>query len=87
MKKIIVSMAVGLVLISTLSFGKSIEQTICFSQDESTFFARLGDGVILNGKKCKGKTLPQMNRAGWRLIQVIGGLNKSFGMVFEKIED
>ena len=41
----------------------------------------LGDNATLNGGECNGKTLPQMNKLGWRLIQVVGGLDSGFGMV------
>jgi len=46
--------------------------------------ASLGDKVTLNSEKCKGKSLLQMNKEGWKLIQVVTGLNQSFGMVLEK---
>jgi len=92
MKKVILSSIVGLVLVSSFSFGKSVEQTICFSQKPSFVFrgvqqysAVLGDNSTLNGGRCQGKTLPQMNKLGWRLIQVVGGLESGFGMVFEKV--
>jgi hypothetical protein len=94
MKKVILSSVIGLVLVSSFSFGKSVEQTICFSQKDigafpgsSTrrmYMAVLGDNSTLNGGQCQGKTLPQMNKLGWRLIQVVGGLDSGFGMVFEK---
>jgi hypothetical protein len=34
--------------------------------------------------KCNGKTLSQMNKSGWKLTEIIGGLKGSFGMVFSK---
>ncbi|MFT5835505.1 MAG: hypothetical protein ACI9RG_000398 [Sulfurimonas sp.] len=46
--------------------------------------ASLGDKVTLNGGKCQGKTLLEMNKKGWKVIQVVTGLNRSFGMVMEK---
>ena len=95
MKKIILSSVVGLVLVSGFAFGKSVEQTICFSQKDigsypgsSTrrmYMAVLGDNSTLNDGECQGKTLSQMNKLGWRLIQVVGGLQSGFGMVFEKV--
>ncbi|MEA3383800.1 MAG: hypothetical protein U9Q20_03865 [Campylobacterota bacterium] len=36
------------------------------------------------GGKCQGKTLAKMNKDGWKLVQVISGLNSSFGMLFTK---
>ena len=95
MKKMILSSVVGLVLVSSFSFGKSVEQTICFSQEDigsypnskkRMYMAILGDTATLNGGKCQGKTLPQMNKLGWRLIQVVGGLQSGFGMVLEKVQ-
>jgi len=70
----------------------NIKQTICFSQNLSDVkfgsrhigVATLGDNVTLNGGECNGRTLPQMNQAGWRLIQVVTGLQEAFGMVLEK---
>lgn len=71
------------------------EQTICYSQKDTgdtygpglgkIYLASLGDAVALNGGKCGGSTLPEMNKKGWRLIQVVPGLDSSFGMVFEKV--
>jgi hypothetical protein len=89
MKKMIMSSIVGLMVLSNIGYAKSVEQTICFSQEPlggRHHLATLGDNVTLNGGKCKGKTLPQMNKLGWRLIQVVGGLESAFGMVLEKIE-
>ena len=73
---------------------KKIEQTICFSKEfspnKSSYFpngvplATLGDDVKLYGGKCNEKTLPELNKEGWRLIQVVAGLQSSFGMVLEK---
>jgi hypothetical protein len=66
----------------------SVEQTICFSQayaPSSSFnYASLGEDISLNNGSCQGKTLLQMNQEGWRLIQVVTGLNNAFGMVFER---
>jgi hypothetical protein len=66
----------------------SVEQTICFSQayaPSSSFnYAQLGEDISLNNGSCQGKTLLQMNQEGWRLIQVVTGLNNSFGMILEK---
>jgi len=89
-KKVIVS---GLVLFGLLGCESNVEQTICFSQekiqhqdysDKYYHEATLGDDITLNGGSCQGKTLLQMNQEGWRLIQVVTGLNKSFGMILEK---
>jgi len=44
----------------------------------------VGDGAVMCGGRCQGKTLPQMNNYGWRLIHVVEGLNGAFGMVFER---
>lgn len=46
--------------------------------------ASLGDDDTLNGGKCHGATLMQMNYKGWRLIQVISNVNQAFDMVLEK---
>ena len=92
MKKAILGSLIGLVLVSEFSFGKSVEQTICFSQEPSFkmegrqyYRAVLGDNATLNGGKCQGRTLLQMNKLGWRLIQVVGGLDSAFGMLLEKV--
>ena len=85
MKKVILGSVIGLVLVSSFSFGKSVEQTICFSK-EGKYLAILGDNVTLQGGECQGRTLPQMNKAGWRLIQVVGGLQSAFGMILEKVK-
>ncbi len=77
--------------LSNIGYAKNVEQTICFSQDENTLSsgtkyhsATLGDNVTLNGGKCQGKTLPQMNKKDWKVIQVVTGLNRAFGMVMER---
>jgi len=69
-----------------VNLDKKIKQTLCFSQKKySTFFlASLGNDVSLNGGECKGINLSEMNKKGWRLVQVITGLDSSFGMLFEK---
>ena len=93
MKKLVVAiMALG--MMSGIVHAKGVEQTICFSkkfsENKSTYFpngvplATLGDDVKLYGGKCQQRTLPEMNKAGWKLIQVVTGLNNSFGMVLEK---
>lgn len=82
MKKIILGLSV-LGLLASSVFAKNVKQTICFSK-EGKYLAMLGDNVKLQGGKCLGKTLPEMNKAGWKLIQVVGGLNSAFGMVLEK---
>ena len=90
MKKIILG-AITVGLLSTTIYAKNIEQTICFSKTKINeynghifYSGALGDGVLLYGGKCKGRTLSQMNKKGWRLIQVVNGLNSAFGMVLEK---
>lgn len=87
------TLLVGLLLVSVSSYA--VEQTICFSQEDTgrtygtgggkIYLASLGDDATLNGGKCGGSTLPEMNKKGWRLIQVVTGLNSSFGMVLEKV--
>ena len=72
----------------------AVEQTICFSKQysgsPSQYFPKgvpmavLGDDVVLYGGKCEGKKLGDMNKAGYKLVQVVTGLESSFGMVFEK---
>lgn len=84
---------IGLLLASVSSYG--VEQTICYSQYDTgrtygsgggkIYLASLGDDVTLNGGKCAGATLPEMNKKGWKLIQVVTGLDSSFGMVLEKV--
>ena len=79
-------------LLTSSVYAKKIEQTICFAQEDTGqkiggrafYMASLGDNVTLNGGKCQGKTLIQMNKKGWKVIQVVTGLNRSFGMVMEK---
>ena len=85
MKKVIFTVLLLLVPL----FGT--EQTICFAQknvaeqnEEPLYIASLGDEVTLNWGKCKGATLLEMNKKGWELIQVVTGLQSSFGMVFKK---
>ena len=82
----------GLILFSSLLFAsainvQAIEQTICSSKSSCSSriaWASLGNHVELCGGKCNGKTLPEMNKAGWKLIQVITNLESSFGMLFER---
>jgi len=81
MKKIILSSLIGLVLVSSLSFGKGVEQTICFTK-----LGILSVTEKLEGYQCNGKTLIEMNKSGWRLVQIISGLSYSFGMLFEKVK-
>jgi len=91
MKKLILGIIV-IGLLSSVVSAKTVQQTICFSQEDTGqtignrkfYIASLGDKVTLNGGKCKGKSLLQMNKKGWKLIQVVTGLNQSFGMVLEK---
>lgn len=86
MKKLVLGI-VTLGLLTTSLYAKKVEQTICFSQSSCSdryAYGTLGENVGLCGGQCQGKTLPQMNKEGWKLIQVINGLNSSFGMVFTK---
>lgn len=83
--------SVALTGILTLAANAAaVEQSICFSQEMTNSgkyrfgIAKLGDDITLNGGFCQGKTLPQMNKEGWKVIQVVTGLNQSFGMVMEK---
>ena len=78
-------------LLSTTIYAKKIEQTICFSKkptmvmfNKQQYAASLGNNVKLYGEKCKKNTLSQMNKKGWKLIQVVTGLEGSFGMIFSK---
>ena len=69
-------------------------QTICFSQYDTGrkiggkefYLGQLGDDVKLNGGQCKGATLPEMNKKGWELVQVVSGLENSFSAVFKKVK-
>lgn len=86
MKKVILGTVV-LGLLSTTVYAKNIKQTICFSKSSCTekyAYGSLGEDTNLCGGQCQGKTLPEMNKEGWKLIQVVSGLNQSFGMVFTK---
>src|ERR1035441_7776369 len=85
MKKLI--LAFGMVAISTATSYAAKEVTICFSQgqcDDKYSYAVLGNDVNLCGGKCKGKNIEEMYRDGWRLLQVVSGLQSSYGMVFER---
>jgi len=76
----------GLLMITSIQ-AKEVVQTICFSQASCTkkyTVGTLGDGVQICGGKCHGRTLLEMNKAGWTLTQVIPDLNMAFGMVFTK---
>jgi len=93
MKKIIISSIIGLMVLSNVAYAKSVEQTICFSQEPSFKLDKrqyyrgvLSDKATLNGGKCKGKTLPQMNKLGWKVVQIVGGLEYSFVMLLEKVK-
>lgn len=89
-RKMIIS-ALAIIVSAMPAFA--VEQTICYSQEDSgskysagrpIYLAVLGDDAVLNGGKCNGVKLADMNKKGWRLVQVVTGLNNSFGMVFEK---
>ena len=86
MKKLLLGfITVG--LLSSAVYAKKVEQTICFAKSSCTDkygYATLGQEVALCGGSCKGKTLTQMNKKGWKLIQVVGGLNSGFGMLLTK---
>lgn len=85
MKKIIILTGCLLIYSSTL-YGKKIEQTICFSQTSCVKFpiAELGNNVQLCGGKCQGRSIIQMNKKGWKVVQIISGLSNSFGILLEK---
>ena len=86
MKKFFVGIGlISGVLVSNIS-AKQIEQTICFSSNKCSgvSIGVLGDNVKLCGGECQGKTLGQMNKKGWKLIQVIDGLSESFGMLLTR---
>jgi len=85
MKKTMISVALISSFLVSNVYAKKIEQTICFSSSQCKglgAYGVLGDSVHLCGGKCQGRTLAQMNKAGWKLIQVVNGLESSFGMVF-----
>ena len=84
MKKTMIGVALISSFLVSNVYAKKIEQTICFSKSQCSGIAYgvLGDSVHLCGGKCQGRTLAQMNKAGWKLIQVVNGLSSSFGMVF-----
>jgi len=86
MKRLVLGL-VAIVLLSSVGYAKKIEQTICFSKSSCSdkySYGTFGNGTSLCGGKCQGKTLPEMNKEGWKLIQVVGGLQSSFGMIFTK---
>ena len=62
------------------------EATICYSKTKCERFmpGAAGDGTPLCGGKCGGRTLPQMYAENWRLINIIEGLDTSFGFVLER---
>jgi len=83
MKKLIA--VILLTLINFYANANKIEQTICFSKSKCNTpyaYGVLGDNIKLCGGKCQGKTLTEMNKKGWKLIQIVNGLQSSFGMVF-----
>ncbi len=82
MRRLVLSL-VAIGLLSTAVYAKKIEQTICWSK-EGKYLAVLGDNVKLQGGKCNNRTLPEMNKDGWKLIQVVGGLQSAFGMVMTR---
>jgi len=82
MKKFILGL-IAITLLSSAGNAKKIEQAICWSK-EGKYVAILGDNVKLQSDKCNGRTLPEMNKDGWKLIQVVGGLQSAFGMVMTR---
>ncbi len=64
-------------------YSGDVEQTICFAR-EGKYVAKIGDNVSLHAGECLGRTLPQMNKDGWMLTEVVTGLQTSFGMVFTR---
>ena len=95
MKKLIAASMLCTVLSISIQ-AKELEQTICFSKiysgNPSKYFpngvpvAQLGDDVKLLGGVCQARTLPEMNKNGWELMQVVTGLEGAFGMVLSKIK-
>lgn len=85
MKKIILTGVLGLIL-TVSSQAKEVEQTICFSSKGEGYarLATLGDYIPLSGGQCQGRILSEMNKDGWKLIQVVTGLNSAFGMLLTK---
>jgi hypothetical protein len=86
MKKLILGL-ITIGLLSSTVYAKKVEQTICWSKEplgDKYWQASLGDNVKLHGGKCQKKTLLEMNKKGWRVIQVVGGLRNAFGMIMEK---
>lgn len=78
----------SVLLLASTANVQAVEQTICFAKSSCSnkyAYGLLGDNVQLCGGKCQGVKLATMNRRGWRLIQVISGLDSSFGMVFERV--
>jgi hypothetical protein len=63
---------------SSSEYNNKLFQIICFTK-----LGILGQNEKLTGH-CAGRTLTQMNNDGYELIQVITGLNSSFGMLFTK---
>ncbi len=87
MRKLLSGLIFASVILSGNLYAKKIEQTICFSKSSCSdryAYAVLGNDVNLCGGKCQGKTLAQMNKEGWKLTQVITGLQSSFGMLFTR---
>lgn len=71
------------------SEASAVEQTICYSNNgnSSCKLASLGDGSNLDSGQCKGATLKEMNKRGWRLILIgpeVGSCTGGFTMLFEK---
>ena len=87
MKKLLITVSIStLALVNSMS-ASTIEQTICFSKGDCNVrisYATVGESVKLCGGACQNRSLLEMNKEGWALIQVIGGLSGSFGMVLER---
>lgn len=67
---------------------KKYENTICFSSsagDDVVFNDVKLNGTIIfsNNANCKDKSIVMMNKEGWRVVQVITGLNR-IGVLFER---
>jgi len=87
MKKFLIVLSISAMALVDSIGASTIEQTICFSKGdchERISYATVGEGVKLCGGACQSRTLVEMNKEGWALIQVIGGLSGSFGMVLER---
>ena len=87
MNRIIFTLGIGLLATVGNIEAKQVEQTICFSKGDCNVrisYATVGENVKLCSGQCQNRSLVEMNKDGWALIQVIGGLSGAFGMVLER---